>query len=190
LRAIVAALRRQGFEHTLSATIGDAAMHDLPALLASVARVAACGVDLVKVGIEPRHAHAARALDALATSGAAVVPVFLADRGLDLALVRAAGGLGFPALMLDTADKRAGCLFDVASDAELRRFLAIVRSAGAQAGLAGSLRLAHVERLRRLGPDYAGFRSAVCAGDRAGPLEAVRVRDLAARLRAEAHERV
>jgi len=183
LRAIVAALRRAGCARVVSATIGDVPMDDVGSLLARVATVAACGVDLVKVGIEPHHANARPVLDALAASGTAVVPVFLADRGVDLALVRAACGLGFAALMLDTADKRAGSLFDALDEAELRRFVALGRGAQRQVGLAGSLQLAHVERLRRLAPDYAGFRSAVCAGDRSAALDASRVRALAARLR-------
>jgi (5-formylfuran-3-yl)methyl phosphate synthase len=186
LRAIVAALRHAGCERTLSATIGDVPMHDVESLLARVAAVAACGVDLVKVGIEPRHGEAPRVIDALAASGAAVVPVFLADHGIDFALVQAACALGFPALMLDTGDKRAGSLFDVADEAGLRRFIAMARGAQRMAGLAGSLQTAHIERLRRLAPDYAGFRSAVCAGDRSGTLEAWRVRGLAAQLRASA----
>jgi len=183
LRAIVAALRQQGCERTVSATIGDVAMHEVESLLARVAVVADCGVDLVKVGIEPRHGNAPRVLDALAASGAAVVPVFLADHGVDFALVQTACGLGFPALMLDTGDKHAGSLFDVLGETELRRFVALVQAAKRKAGLAGSLQLAHVERLRRLAPDYAGFRSALCIGDRSGALDASRVRALAARLR-------
>ena len=131
-------------------------------------------------------AQAPRVIDALAASGAAVVPVFLADHGIDFALVQAACALGFPALMVDTGDKRAGSLFDVADEAGLRRFIAMARGARRMAGLAGSLQTAHIERLRRLAPDYAGFRSAVCAGDRSGTLEASRVRGLAAQLRAGA----
>ena len=60
-----------GCERSISATIGDVPMHDRAALLARVAAVAACGVDLVKVGIEPRHAEAPRVIDALGASGAA-----------------------------------------------------------------------------------------------------------------------
>ena len=188
LRAIVTALRRHGCERTISATIGDVPMDDVASLPARVAAVAACGVDLVKVGIAPHHRDASRVLDALAASGVAVVPVFLADRGVDFALVQLACGLGFAALMLDTGDKRAGSLFDALDESELRRFVATARSAGRKVGLAGSLQLAHVERLQRIAPDYAGFRSAVCLGERTEALDASRVRALAARLRAASEQ--
>jgi len=156
-------------------------MSDLGAILARVDAVAACGVDYVKVGIE-RAAHAAAVLDALAGSGHAVVPVFIADRGLDFETIAHACALRFPGLMVDTADKLAGSLFDVLSDAELRRFVAVVRACGALAGLAGALRLPQLAALRALGSDFAGFRSAVCAGDRSGALDPARLRALATAL--------
>ena len=41
--------------------------------------------------------------------------------------------------------------------------------------LAGALQLADWPALRALNPDFAGFRSAVCAGDRAGALDPTRL---------------
>ncbi|HEY9066889.1 MAG TPA: (5-formylfuran-3-yl)methyl phosphate synthase, partial [Burkholderiaceae bacterium] len=159
IAAIVQALRGQGCLLPISATIGDLAMDDLGAILARVAAVAACGVDYVKVGIE-RQPQAYAVLDALAASGHAVVPVFIGDRGLDGQAVEHACALRFPALMVDTADKQVGSLFDVLSEVELRRFVARVRASGALVGLAGALRRPQLPALQALDPDFAGFRSA------------------------------
>lgn len=175
--AVVAALRRHGSGLPISATIGDLPMQPLAPILARVSAVAACGVDYVKVGIE-RGPGAAAVLRALAACGHAVVPVFIADRGLDDDAVRLACSLGFPGLMVDTADKAAGSLFDVMSMAELRAFLQAVRASGAMAGLAGALRLQHLPAVRQLAPDFAGFRSAVCAGARSGALDPQRLQAL------------
>jgi uncharacterized protein (UPF0264 family) len=183
IAAVVRALREEGSRLPISATIGDLPMSDLAAILARVDAVAACGVDYVKVGIE-RVAEAQAVLDALAATGHAIVPVFIGDRGLDFAQVEHACAARFPALMVDTADKLAGSLFDVLSNAELQRFVASVRASGAMVGLAGALRRPQLAALRALGPDFAGFRSAVCAGDRSGQLDPERLRDLAAALRA------
>lgn len=182
IAAVVAALRRSGSGLPISATIGDLPMLPLAPVLARVHAVAACGVDYVKVGIE-RCPEAAALLDALAVCGQAVVPVFIADRGLDAGAVQRACNLGFPGLMVDTADKAAGSLFDVMTAAELRRFLQAVRASGAMAGLAGALRLQHLSALRELAPDFAGFRSAVCAGDRSAALDPQRLHSLAEALR-------
>lgn len=178
IAAIVQALRAHGSRLLISATIGDLPMADVDAILGRVDAVAACGVDYVKVGIE-RDAQATTVLDALAGSGHAIVPVFIGDRGLDFEVVGHACALRFPGLMVDTADKAAGSLFDVLSDAELRRFVAAARASGALVGLAGALRRPQLVALHALGPDFAGFRSAVCAGDRSGTLDPQRLRALA-----------
>ena len=116
------------------------------------------------------------------------MPVFVADRGLDAALVAHACGLPFPALMADTADKQAGSLFDAVPMAQLRHFLAQVRAAGQLVGLAGALCTGDVPLLQALAPDFAGFRSAVCVGDRATALCPQRLAALAALLRGQAVE--
>ena len=181
IATIVCALREspeQGSTLPISATIGDLPMSDLGAILERVDAVAACGVDYVKVGIE-RVAQAAAVLDALAGSGHPIVPVFIGDRGLDFGAIEHACALRFPGLMVDTADKLAGSLFDVLADADLRRFVAMARASGALVGLAGALRRPQLAALHALQPDFAGFRSAVCAVDRRGTLDPERLRVLA-----------
>lgn len=185
IAAVVAALRGPGERRPISATIGDLPMTRLDAILAQVEAVAACGVDYVKVGIEPVP-EARQVLEALAATAHAIVPVFIGDRGLVDADVAQACRLRFPAVMVDTADKRAGSLFDAMSSVQLRHFVATVRASGAMVGLAGALRLPHLPALRALAPDFAGFRSAVCAGDRSGELDLPRLRGLAAALNGSA----
>lgn len=179
---IVAALRAQGSALPVSATIGDMPMHELDEILARVARVGACGVDIVKVGIE-RAPAAGAALRALAGCGRPLVPVFIADRGLDERAVSLALSLGFAGVMVDTADKRAGSLFDVLPPDTLRRFVAMAREADAMVGVAGALRREQAPQIAALQPDFAGFRSAVCAGERSGALEAQRLRELVVAMR-------
>ncbi len=171
IRACVAALR--GFGLPVSATIGDAPQD----IGDAVRRVADCGVDFVKVGIE-RNAAAADVLTMLAACGRRVVPVLLADRGLDAALVTHAARLGFAGLMVDTADKRAGSLFDCVTLSELEHFIERARAASVMRGLAGALRLEHLPLLTTLAPDFAGFRGAVCTGDRSAALKADLLRAL------------
>jgi uncharacterized protein (UPF0264 family) len=180
--AIVKRLRDTGIALPVSATIGDLAAHEHERIGKHVAAVGACGVDYVKVGIAPAPGAAAL-LEQLGRSRFAVVPVFLADQGLDWGLLAQACSLGFPALMVDTADKRAGSLFDCMPAAALRRFIATVRAGGKLAGLAGALRLAQLPALQGLAPDFAGFRSAVCVGDRGSALDPQRLGELSAQLR-------
>lgn len=181
--SIVAALRAQGAALPVSATIGDVPMHELETILARVEAVGACGVDYVKVGIE-RAAGAGAVLRALAACGRPLVPVFIADRGLDERAVALALSLRFPGVMVDTADKRAGSLFDVWPGEAIERFVATAREAGVMVGIAGALRCADVGRIVALEPDFAGFRSAVCRGQRSDALDADCLRELVSAMRA------
>ena len=193
-RRIVQALRSRppagdGAPSTvISATIGDLSSSALRSVLAMVDAVADTGVDHVKVGIDGGPGAAAL-LEALAGSRASVVPVLLADEGIAVDLVTQALALNhFPALMVDTAHKRSGSLLDRLPYLELVRFVSTVqRHRGTQpclVGLAGALRLSELPELVALAPDFAGFRSAVCDGDRAGALDPARLQTLKAAARA------
>jgi uncharacterized protein (UPF0264 family) len=176
---------RAASANPVSATIGDLddGAHD--EMIRRVQATAATGVDFVKVGIA-RGAGARMALRRLAELPARVVPLFLADDGIDFALVEAACSDGFPIVMVDTADKKRGSLFACVGRAELGRLVGVVRAAGAHVGLAGSLGLDDVAAVRALGPDIAGFRGALCDTDRTGALVPERVRALRAALGARA----
>jgi uncharacterized protein (UPF0264 family) len=183
---IVAVLRARHPALRISATVGDLEARQQREILRRVERVAACGVDYVKVGLWPATPAAGRALvDALAASPAAVVPVLVADGGIDAALVAHALGRGaFPALMVDTADKGRGSLLQRLPLAALAAFVETVRAGGAMVGLAGSLRAEDAPALRALAPDFAGFRGAVTRGARTAALDPRRVRQLRRRLAA------
>ena len=176
IERIVRRVRALG-DAPLSATVGDLADGEIDLMVERVRRTAQTGVDFVKVGIV-RGPRAALALQALADLPVRVVPLFLADAGLDLDLIGAAYAAGFPIVMVDTADKGAGSLFDCTPFATLQRFVALAHEARARAGLAGSLRIDDLPNLMRLAPAIAGFRGALCDGGRTGTLAAEKVRML------------
>ena len=184
VRAVVAALRARHPGRPVSATVGDFPADALDPVLERVQLTADCGVDYVKVGIAPGAHRLLEALGGCRLPGSAVVPVFMADAGVDESLLMLALTLPFPALMLDTADKLAGSLLTQVDGASLQHFIGRARSRGRLSGLAGALRTDDLPRLQALGPDFAGFRSAVCPGARSGTLDAGLVRQLRAALTA------
>jgi uncharacterized protein (UPF0264 family) len=173
LREITAALRAEGCRAEISATLGDLPPGAVADTLHAARAVAGCGVDVVKVGVWPGPA-AQRLLDELRRwaqgDGRHVVPVLIADRGWDESLMAGACEAGFHAVMVDTQDKQAGSVLGRLPLTALRRLVGQARGSGCRAGLAGALRLADVPLLRELAPDFAGFRSAVCRGERGGDL--------------------
>ena len=64
--------------------------------------------------------------------------------------------------MLDTANKNGGGLRQQMNPHRLEAFVDRGHQLGLLTGLAGSLKIQDVEPLLRLGPDYLGFRSALC----------------------------
>lgn len=180
---IVAELRTRAPQAVISATIGDWPAEALDQVSARCRAVAATGVDHVKAGIVPGASALAmlRQLDALRRDeGLPIVPVLVADDGVPWPLVDAALAAGCGLLMLDTVDKRGGSLFDRCPEQDLAAFVAASRAVHARPGLAGALRAADWPRVVALDPDFAGFRSAVCDGDRAGALSTRRLHALVA----------
>ena len=158
----------------VSATIGDLPEMDPPAMIAAVERMAATGVDYIKIGFfAHRRARAcAAALSAMARQ-ARLVAVLFADEPCELNLLDALAAAGFAGAMLDTARKTGGSLRDWRDALELRQFVDRTRALGLLSGLAGSLQEADIEPLLELSPDYLGFRGALCAGrDRSQRLDA------------------
>jgi uncharacterized protein (UPF0264 family) len=181
IRLVVTTMRAEFPHLLLSATIGDLEAAPLAEMEAMADAVGACGVDYVKVGIA-QGSQGQAALDYLINLPWRIVPVLLCDDGLDMMLVEHACTLAFPAIMADTARKQAGNLFECVPSNDLRHLVQQAQGCGLQVGLAGALRLADLPQLRAMAPDFAGFRSALCIGERDSRLDRARVAQVRAGL--------
>lgn len=163
----------------VSATVGDI-KECLDDLLEAVAATAATGVDVVKVGFYGTEIDSvlARALATARVGGARLFGVLMADRVSDFALLGDLSRAGFIGAMLDTVEKGRGSLTGIMDHGRLTQFLGEARGRGLVAGLAGSLRISDIAPLSAIRPDILGFRGALCAGGRNGPLEGARVGDI------------
>ena len=170
-----AAVERVAGRRPCSAVTGDLPMEP-GTIRTAVDAMAATGVEFVKLGVFPGAdpEGAIRALTPLARR-VRLVAVLFADLAPDLSLLHALGGAGFAGAMLDTARKGDGRLLDHMPVPALRRFVAACRERGLMCGLAGALEPPDIPRLLQLEPDLLGFRGALCAAGRAGPLDPARV---------------
>jgi len=148
-----------GCRRPVSATIGDLPAMDPLLMTEAVERMAATGVDFIKIGFSshPRAFDCAKALSKLA-SRARLVAVLFADEPYDLALVDELAGGGFAGKTL--GDWRTGN--------ELEAFVTRCRSSRLLTGLAGSLRREDIPELLAIEPDYLGFRGALCRNGERG----------------------
>ena len=171
---VVAAIRQAvPRDIPVSATIGDL-IPEPAAITAAVTAMSATGVDYVKIGIFPGgDARAAiETLAPLAGQRFQMVGLLLADCEPDFSLIQVMAHAGFAGVMIDTADKASGSLPSVMTPQGMSCFIETAHGAKLFAGLAGSLRLAHIASLLGLSPDLLGFRGALCrAGDRRGELD-------------------
>lgn len=164
-----------------SATIGDLPA-DSSLVLDAIRTTAATGVDYVKVGFFS-EGHVRACLPVVAdvaqqtNHGAGIVAVLFADRSPPIGDLTRFANAGCAGVMLDTAEKGVKCLRDYLPTETLAAFVRQAQDLGMLCGLAGSLRLGDISVLLRLGPDYLGFRGALCASSqRTGTLEPARLR--------------
>jgi uncharacterized protein (UPF0264 family) len=174
----------------VSATVGDLPMEPGTLLNAALTTTAA-GVDYVKVGLFGGHGQDAciTALAAAVKAGARLVAVLMADRRPELDVLPVLARAGFAGVMLDTADKGTGGLRRHLAPRELAAFVEAARALGLVTGLAGSLKVDDVGPLAALGPDYLGFRGALCGGPRTASLDPAAFAKIRAALDASAPAR-
>lgn len=180
-----ATLRAVAGRRPVSAVAGDLPMQPDVVRRAVEARRAA---DYVKIGLFPASRVEREAVIAALREPAArtrLIAVFFADGDPDFTLLPVLAEAGFAGAMIDTIGKSSGRLLKQLSLAALGDFVATARNLGLLTGLAGSLEPPDVPRLAVLDPDYLGFRGALTAGPRDGPVDLGAVRAIRALIPAE-----
>ncbi|MDR7037284.1 uncharacterized protein (UPF0264 family) [Methylobacterium sp. BE186] len=192
-RGALGALPEARVAAILAAVKGRAATSAVAGEPAGAADLARCvsalsgtGADFLKVAVPPDLRRSPAALAAVA--GAApgrLIAVLFAEDGVAPGDPAAFAAAGFVGAMIDTASKDGRRLTDILAPATLSAFCAGCRAQGLLAGLAGSLRVEDIAGLAVHRPDYLGFRGGLCrGGDRRGALDAARIGDAVAALRA------
>lgn len=164
----------------VSATVGDLPM--APRVIrTAVDAMAETGVDYVKIGFfdSGDWSEVLDQLKPVADRGVKLVAVLFGDQQFSLDTLSAFKAAGFQGIMVDTADKTRGGLLAHRDLDWLARFIEGGHALGFLTGLAGSLSVDDIPKLKPLGADYLGFRGALCAEGRSSALDlssAIRVR--------------
>lgn len=161
--AVAEVCRRVGGRCPVSATIGD-----LPPDAQRIARQTeawiSTGLDFVKIGFFSGD-YLESCLGALRplTKKARLIAVLFADRFCDVqGAVTVLKHAGFAGVMLDTADKSRGSIRSIWKDDKIAAFVEQARARRLISGVAGSLGCDDLAPLCKIGPDYLGFRTALC----------------------------
>jgi uncharacterized protein (UPF0264 family) len=158
-------------------------------LAESVARIAASGVNMVKVAWPRGGGAPPRAVQTcLRTRPCPTVAVLFAEAKPGPSDVRAAVQAGFSGAMIDTSRKDGRTLLDHLSTDDLEAFVGACRQHDIVSGLAGSLRIRDIAALNPLSPTYLGFRGGLCRSrDREGDLDGGRIAEALSTLDALRH---
>lgn len=152
----------------ITATIGDMPMQP-ELLLARVEQVAACKVDVIKIGFfnslsDPMQTYLAclEKLKAVTEQSVKLVAVLFAEYAYSPEIIGMIRNAGFYGVMVDTAHKNGATFLDYFSNAQMTELINKTKNQQLQFGLAGSLQLQHIVRVKQFNPSYIGFRGGLC----------------------------
>ncbi|ACT47808.1 (5-formylfuran-3-yl)methyl phosphate synthase [Methylotenera mobilis] len=167
-----------------SATVGDLPMQaDL--IAQQVLRIANTKVDFVKIGFfeSEDYQSCLDTLKHIAHQGVKLIAVLFAEMQYPEHLIDDIKAAGFYGLMLDTAQKNGGTFMDYYTHEQMCLFATRVRSHAMAFGLAGSLNVQHLEKVRAYSPSYIGFRGGVSmSNQRKLNLDAAKIKAIRAAL--------
>lgn len=146
-----------------SATIGDLPMQP-ELILDKVVTLACSKVDIIKIGFfeESDYQPCLDVLKAITKTGIKLIAVLFAEFKYPASLVNAIKAAGFYGVMLDTAQKNGATFLDYLSQDEMKNFAEQLQAQDLIFGLAGSLNIQHVAKVKSFNPSYIGFRGGVC----------------------------
>lgn len=151
-----------------SATIGDLPMK--PQLIAEQVEILAeTGVDIIKIGFfddDETRSHdyesCLSALAPLAKSGLKLIAVLFAELKYPDNLIFSIKDAGFYGVMLDTAIKNSATFLDYFTAQEINLLSEKMAVNNLIFGLAGSLTIQHIAKVKQFNPSYIGFRGGAC----------------------------
>lgn len=146
-----------------SATIGDVEPNDL-SLHKHIVNMANTGVHFVKVGLFDSRVtqQFIQAINSAANQGVNIIVVLFAENIPGMNELDGLMNSDIKGLMFDTKNKSDKSLCSLLNLNVLEDFIQRAKAHRLLTGLAGSLQLDDIDSLLKLGPDYLGFRGALC----------------------------
>ena len=144
-----------------SATIGD--INDIKKIKKKVINLSKTNVDFIKVGFffDNKKIKTLKNLKDIAKNKK-IIGVLFADNEPSIKIIREIKQARFDGILIDTKNKKNGNLRNYLSIKKLENFIKASKKENLSIGLAGSLSIKDINPLLKLGPDYLGFRGALC----------------------------
>lgn len=146
----------------LSSTVGE--QHkNVSELAAAICAYEKIGVDIIKIAVNDLFTHLdfKSEINKLIEKKIKLVAVFFAEDEINWPQLKQISKLGFYGAMIDTKQKKKD-ITQIVSLIDLQNFTQTCIFHHLKSGLAGSLKLQHINQLTHLNPSYMGFRGGVC----------------------------
>tara|TARA_Y100000996_G_C22482773_1_gene626918 strand:+ start:461 stop:1144 length:684 start_codon:yes stop_codon:yes gene_type:complete len=88
--------------------------------------------------------------------------VLFADKDFKLDNVQKVIDIGYHGIMIDTFHKNNKSLVEILEKEIIEKFINITEINNMFSGLSGSLKIEHINELKKLNPDFLGFRGQLC----------------------------
>lgn len=147
----------------ISATIGDIPM-EADSIKQSIEAFSDLGLDYIKIGFFETEDYVScfTVMQSYVIQGCKLIAVLFAENDYPEELINQISAAGFAGVMYDTKEKNGRTLFDVFTIDQIENVKNTVQSLGMFFGLAGSLNIQHINSIKMITPDFAGFRGGVC----------------------------
>ena len=148
-------------EQLTSATIGD--IYDIEEIKKKTFFLSKIEIDFIKIGFFFDEKNFKKLFNIKKiVKNKKIIAILFADKKPKLNLIKEIKKINFDGVLIDTQDKENGNLRDYLTNSEIKDFVKFSKKENLTIGLAGSLTINDIEPLRKLHPDYLGFRGALC----------------------------
>tara|TARA_Y100000590_G_scaffold428476_1_gene539828 strand:+ start:6767 stop:7444 length:678 start_codon:yes stop_codon:yes gene_type:complete len=143
-----------------SATIGD--IKDLEEIKKKTIMLSKTKVDFIKIGFFFNENKIKSLVNLKKLAKKKIIAVLFADNKPNLKVIKEIKKIKFDGILIDTENKKNGNLRNYLSKNRIKNFINASKKQNLSIGLAGSLNIKDINPLIELGPDYLGFRGAMC----------------------------
>lgn len=198
IREIISVSRRIKSNLKITGTYGDNVKRMINFNTRKFTSYCSVGLDAIKIGFDGRGVAKSReafvelliAYEKIIKNNrkyepqkkiAKLVPVLMIDNGLDIDFIdfmmKTKTSENFFGVMLDTKfkDKDKNNIFNIFSTSELKNIFKKCNLYNLHYGVAGSLSLTHSKKIKEIRPFWAGYRSAICNGNRNNNLSSKKI---------------
>tara|TARA_Y100000588_G_C14179584_1_gene893002 strand:+ start:526 stop:966 length:441 start_codon:yes stop_codon:yes gene_type:complete len=119
-------------------------------------------VDFIKIGFFFNENKIKSLVNLKKLAKKKIIAVLFADNKPNLKVIKEIKKIKFDGILIDTENKKNGNLRNYLSKNRIKNFINASKKQNLSIGLAGSLNIKDINPLIELGPDYLGFRGAMC----------------------------